>query len=260
LALLAAAVAPAPGAAHDYWLELTAFRPAVGERVGVRHLVGERRAGEEVPRVGPRIVRFDRVGPDGAEPVTGRDGLSPAGWTAAPEPGLHWVAFESTASTVELAPGLFARYLADEGLEAIAAERERRGEAAALAREAYSRDAKAALCVAETSAAAVTQPVPLGLELELTPLDDPCALLAGARARFELRFRGVPLAGALVRALGPGGEASSAARSDRRGRVELRLDRPGVWLVKSVHMSRAAEIPEIDWRSWWASLTLEVVP
>jgi uncharacterized GH25 family protein len=40
------------------------------------------------------------------------------------------------------------------------------------------------------------------------------------------------------------------ARTDRDGRVRLRLTGAGMWMVKAVHM-----VPGADFSSYWASLT-----
>ena len=53
-------------------------------------------------------------------------------------------------------------------------------------------------------------------------------------------------------------EVSIEARTDGRGRTDLRLDRPGVWMITAVHMVPAQESLGADWESLWASLTFEL--
>ena len=48
-----------------------------------------------------------------------------------------------------------------------------------------------------------------------------------------------------------------ARRSDANGRVDIRLQQKGLWLITVVYMQRAAEIPSVDWESFWASLTFD---
>ena len=50
--------------------------------------------------------------------------------------------------------------------------------------------------------------------------------------------------------------ASASVAFDAKGHVLLPLSRPGVWLVKAVHITRADKPGE--WNSLWASLTFEV--
>ena len=75
----------------------------------------------------------------------------------------------------------------------------------------------------------------------------------------RLRFRGEPLAGALVVALNRDApEMRLSARTDAQGRVSLALGKPGAWLVKAVHMVPAPPDSGADWESLWASLSFEV--
>jgi hypothetical protein len=55
--------------------------------------------------------------------------------------------------------------------------------------------------------------------------------------------------------------ASPGAKVSARtvgGRASLVLDRPGLWLVKVVHMVPAPEGSGAEWESLWASLTFEL--
>ena len=81
---------------------------------------------------------------------------------------------------------------------------------------------------------------------------------AGESLPVRLLHRGKPLAGALVVAMSKASpEDRIAIRSDAGGRAELRLDRPGLWMVKAVHMIPAPAGSAADWESLWASLTFE---
>src|SRR5258705_10253597 len=66
--------------AHDFWIEPSTFRPAVGDRVTAALRVGQRLAGEPLPRIPALIDRFVVRGDGGVErPVVGRMGADPAG-------------------------------------------------------------------------------------------------------------------------------------------------------------------------------------
>ncbi len=88
-------------------------------------------------------------------------------------------------------------------------------------------------------------------------------------------FRGRPLSGALVVALQASQPMTVAElllelssketapgrvreRSDSRGEVTLQLEEAGPWLIKVVHMEPTEGDPDVDWESWWSSLTLAV--
>jgi uncharacterized GH25 family protein len=83
--------------------------------------------------------------------------------------------------------------------------------------------------------------------LELLPHRNPNA--------FSLLFRGKPIANVLVVALNK--DETVHGRTDAKGRVALRLTRPGMWLIKAVHMEPAPAGAEVDWESWWASITFD---
>jgi len=95
----------------------------------------------------------------------------------------------------------------------------------------------------------------------LVAADISATLPAGTRELpLRVLFEGKPLAHAKLVAQcegDPGREL--AARSDAEGRVRLRLDRPGRWMVKTVHMVRPPGVPDADWESLWASLSFETV-
>jgi hypothetical protein len=48
------------------------------------------------------------------------------------------------------------------------------------------------------------------------------------------------------------------AQSDRDGRAAFKIEEPGAWLVKAVHMVPAPAGSNADWESFWASLTFEI--
>ena len=124
-----------------------------------------------------------------------------------------------------------------------------------MVKEIYSRCAKSLLSVGPSGDGFDRV---LGLELELVPEKNPYALKPGESLPVRLLHRGKPLAGALVVAISKASpEDRIAIRSDGGGRAELRLDRPGLWMVKAVHMIPAPAGSAADWESLWASLTFE---
>jgi uncharacterized GH25 family protein len=46
--------------------------------------------------------------------------------------------------------------------------------------------------------------------------------------------------------------------TDKDGRVVFRLNKPGIWLITSVHMMPRPLLSRGDWESFWASLTFEL--
>jgi uncharacterized GH25 family protein len=75
----------------------------------------------------------------------------------------------------------------------------------------------------------------------------------------RLTYENRPLAGALVVAMNRLNPAEKlSARTDKDGRVRLKLRPGGMWLIKAVHMVPAPAGTNADWASYWASLTFEM--
>jgi uncharacterized GH25 family protein len=258
--VLAAAALPAAVSGHDFWIQPSSFRPAVGSAVQLRFYVGPHFEGEPFPRVPGLLSRFVLLPASGPErDIPGRPGMDPAGVIRVDSPGLQIVAYRSRNSPLTLEASKFDEYLAEEGLEKIAELRKKRGQTQATAREVFSRCAKALLEAGGGPPSGADRA--LGLTLELVAEKNPYTLAAKDELPVRLLLEGRPLAGALVQALLHGEpETRASARTDRDGRARLRLARPGFWLIKAVEMSAAPEGVEADWQSLWASLTFENSP
>jgi uncharacterized GH25 family protein len=163
--------------------------------------------------------------------------------------------YSSNPSSVELTAEKFNQYLADEGLDSVAAERTRRKETQAKVRERFSRCAKSLVLVGSVDTANDRN---LGFTLELVAERNPYALRDGQDLPVRLTYENRPLAGALVVAFNRKNPSEKlTARTDRDGRVRLPLRAGGLWLIKAVHMVPSVT-PDADWNSYWASLTFDL--
>jgi uncharacterized GH25 family protein len=255
ICVMVALLVTVPLSAHDFWIEPTTFSATGGKIVGVNLRVGQDLAGDPVPRDPAAIDQFVVVNGDKASPVLGRDGDDPAGLIRATGEGLLIIGYRSKPSPVTLTAEKFKQYLNEEGLDAIAAERVRRGQSAASAREVFSRAAKS---LVRNGVANLGTDRALGFRLELVAEKNPYALRAGDELPVRLLYEGRPLAGALVTAFNKYKPLKKlSARTDSQGRVHLSVDAPGPWLIKAVHMMPAAPRSDAEWESIWASLTFE---
>jgi uncharacterized GH25 family protein len=238
--------------AHEFWVEPSEFNPASGARVDVRLCVGDGFEGWPLARNEQRIERFAAIGAHTEEPLLGLDGADPAGVARLEMPGGHILAFESKHSLSTMQAEEFAAYLKEKGLEQILAQRAQRGETQFAARDAYTRHAKALIRVGHSREAIADRAIGLRLELIAEPDRG-----GGARV-FKLLYEGKPLADAFVTATRLGGaDGDLHARTDKRGRATLILERAGVWRIGAVHMIEARDKKIADWESLWASITLE---
>jgi hypothetical protein len=260
VAAAAMIAAAAPLGAHDFWIEPTAFRPAVGSLLGLRLLVGEQLLGDPVVRESAFVKRFVAAGGSAGdareEAVPGREGGHPAGLLRVTRPGLLVVGYQSLPRAVELTPATFDKYLGEEGLDEIRALLPG-GRPKGSVHELYSRCAKSLLSIGR--AADTDGDRPLGLPFELVAERNPYQTRVGGTIPFRLEYQGRPKANAMVVAIAQTDPAIKlTARSDARGRVTFTFPVGGVWLVKAVHMAAAGPGVGANWESYWASTTFEL--
>jgi uncharacterized GH25 family protein len=256
LVVAAMALSGAPLFAHDMWIEPTTFSPEAGEIVGVWLRVGQDFLGDPLPRDPTLINQFLVEDAEGRKPVVGRPGADPAGFLRVAMPGLVVIGYRSNPSATQLSAEKFNEYLKEEGLDAVAALRAHRGQAE-VAREIFSRCAKSLVL---SGAPNKTQgDRSLGFTLELVAERNPYTMAVGQDLPVRLTYESQPLAGALVVAMNRSNPSHKlTARSDKDGRVQFRLPRTGVWLIKAVHMVEAPAGANAEWASYWASLTFEL--
>lgn len=256
---VALAAAATPVAAHDFWIEPTTFFPTVGTIVGIRARVGDGFLGDPVPRDSALLEALVVETASDRQPLVGRDGSDPAGLMRIAAPGLHVVGYLGKPSRLELAADKFNAYLAEEGLDAVAATRARLNQTNQGARELFTRCAKT--LVLSGGAEPSQRDRTLGCALELVAERNPYALEPGRGLPVRLTYQGRPVRGALVVAINRTRAAEKVtARSDEHGRVQLLLPRDGQWLIKAVHMVPAPAGADADWSSYWATLTFDLRP
>jgi len=243
-----------PLRAHDFWIEPSTFRPALGAPVTASLRVGQDFLGDPVARSSELIDAFIVRDSAGERPIPGLEGRDPAGIVRIEAAGAAMIGYRSKANPLELPAAKFEQFLADEGFDAIRAARAKRGESGKPDRERFYRYAKALLRTSSDGKARVDQP--FGWRYEIVPVGDPMA--ARGETAFRVLHQSKPLAGALVIAMHRDDPSlRMRARTDARGRVAFALPKDGVWLIRSVHMVEAPAGSGADWESLWASLTFE---
>ncbi len=247
--LLTASALPA----HDLWLAtgVAGARGRVCARIGEHFPVSSN--GVTADRVEAFQVRTE----SGAEPLQGvaekKQFCAPL-----PRPAAAGVAEMLVHPRyIRLEAKDFNSYIEGEGFAAVMEARRKGGKTDAEGRELYSRFAK----VLMGKGGLATRP--LGHVLEIVPEKDPATLAAGEALPVQVLFRGKPLAGAHVSAAYAGAEMKGhdfpvTAETDAQGRALLKLDRAGLWYARLIHMVEAQDDPQIEWRSFFATLTFEV--
>lgn len=161
---------------------------------------------------------------------------------------------------IKLAAKDFNDYIHGENFRQVIASREAHGQTGVEGRELYSRYAK--LLVGDIADNATRL---LGHTLEIVPEKNPLRLKPGDSLPVRVLFRGKPLAGVRVSAAYEGVELKGhefpvTAETDQEGRAILKLDRSGLWYARLIHMIPAEGEPNVDWRSFFATLTFRLSP
>ncbi len=158
---------------------------------------------------------------------------------------------------IKLAAKDFNVYIHGENFRDVIRLREQRNQTEVEGKELYSRYAK--LIVGDAQDATH----PLNHELEIVPEKNPSQLRSGDALPVRILFRGKPLSGVRVSAVYEGAEPKGhefpvTAETDEQGRACLKLDRPGLWYARLIHMTLAENERDADWRSYFATLTFNV--
>jgi len=258
-----ASLAPGSATGHDLWVLAGQYHlePFETTRVFINNgdlfpeslsLFGEHRV-EELTLHGPTDVKH--ISEFRVEGKSLSFEISPT------KAGSHIVALATRARRVRLKAKDFNDYLDDTGLESILATREELGESGEAAVERYSKWAKAFIDVGvlEVDEENPAWSKPIGHAIEIIPDENPNDVTAGGSFGVRVLYDGEPLAGVTV----AGGKAGGAAgeiltRTDADGHASVTILSSGRWYLRSVHMIRHENDPEVRWESFWCTLTFEV--
>jgi uncharacterized GH25 family protein len=185
------------------------------------------------------------------------DGKSLTVELAAPDGGTALLALATKSRLVRLKADEFNEYLEEDGLPQILALREERDELMQPVVERYTKWAKAVLQVGDEGDETWKEPV--GHRIEIVPEEDCYVVQPGEELGLRLLFEGEPLSGVTVTGTRAGGPRHEVrAVTDTEGRARLPLTEAGRWYLHSIHMIRLDEGSQIQWESFWATLTFEV--
>jgi uncharacterized GH25 family protein len=242
---------------HDYWLEPESFFIPVGGEVNVRMYMGQHLTSEEErPYKANATVRFELFSGDSREDLSklAKD-EAPVARLAPPNPGNYLLAMERKAQTITLVADKFTEYLKEEGLDAIIKDRERLGESETNGNERYNRFLKTLLQVGDKHDDTFKRVV--GHRLEIIPQHNPYKLKPGSSLKLQVLFEGQPLIDATVYAdnRSNGTVQTQKLQTSHAGTIVVKLDRPGVWLVRMVHMQRCIKCGDINWESFWSAFS-----
>ena len=243
--------------AHEFWIEPSTFQAADAELIFVRLKAGEHFNGRSQPR-NPRNTSSFRIRRgETSMDVNGQPGDEPAGFVLLPGPGLYLLSYHSHPSNLNLDAKRFEACLLEEGLESIIKLRADRQQSDKLGRERFVRCAKSVVVAGNGKQDGFD--TILELPLEVVPERNPQLLHIGDLLPVRILHEGKPLSNVLVHGrntIDPANPVS--ARTDAAGRVEIKLDCHGMWMISCVYMTEVEDHSDVDWESCWASLTFEI--
>lgn len=241
--------------AHDTWIKPRAFRVAIGAPLVVDMTSGmgfpALDHAPEAERLATAKVRLQGRVHDIEGKARGAHALV---LTARPSAaGIAAVYVSTRPNTLTLDEAHVAEYLEEIGADEEIGRVWRLREAPRTWRETYRKHAKCYVRLGDAPDASWTEPV--GLPLEIVPESDPSALRSGAELTLRVLKRGEPAVGFAVTAV-TAGLPRRLVRTGPDGRVKLRLERKGAWLVAGTDLIQSGG----SWESDFTTLTLDVQP
>ena len=166
--------------------------------------------------------------------------------------GPHWLAVATQPRLITLSAEKFNEYLAHDGLVRVLEDRKRRGVAANAEVEESRKCARTLIGVGELETADYR--IATGLELELRIA---CRPEVGQQLAIEVNFQGKSLPGFMVQAGRAGSTRVLSDDTSQYGIAFFRLDAPGRWYVRGIHMLEVQGKPH-HYESVWGTTTFEI--
>lgn len=252
------AVQSAPVAGHE--IKVFSSRhtlPGGGGKATVYLSWGHRLPVDELVDATP-VERYELVAPDGTATALKKEGMS------LQENVVEFKAAGVHSVVVTRKPSVYTYVLGEEGDRQL-----KRGPKTEHPPEKvesgthYLQAGKALIVVGKPGD---TVPKPLGLPVEISPLDGPAKWVVGKDVRFQITLDGkpVPVADVQARSVGfkPDDAWCYATESDRKGEFTIRPDRAGTWVLKVTvkKLTKGKTRDEYDFEASTATLVLEVQP
>ena len=246
--------------AHEYYLMPDSFSPKAGEKLPVRHKLGQKFKGNELPFINSWNVRSE-VWENGIKrEVRGKVGDRPALQVTASAPGLMTVVHQSNVDFLTFQSWeKFVTYVRKEGIEHALAASENGIKPKTGLKEGYSRYAKTLINIDGSDEGL---DLPVGLKIELVALANPLSLAPASPMHVKVLYEGAPLPDARITVfVGVDTEFKYQLQTDEKGQALIPGDGPGPYLLNAIHMtepqSEVAKSKKAHWESFWASLTFE---
>ncbi|BBM87023.1 DUF4198 domain-containing protein [Candidatus Uabimicrobium amorphum] len=232
--------------AHTFWLQPSSFTPVKNEVVKMKIQIGHVKEPIEYTRNPYHIRRFLLHHNKKSVPVVGFAGRSPAGFFRVREQGSHTISYESFTSLSSMTKEKFAKYLAEEAFVSVEIPQKD------MIHEHYLRCAKAIVQVGKEEQ---YTPCKVGMPIELICETNPQH--GKDSLNVQLLYKNKPLPNNNLRIVSLDDYAEKVVKTTKEGRAVLQLT-PGKWLISSIVIEKHTATPNVDFDSFWASLTFTI--
>jgi uncharacterized GH25 family protein len=243
--------------AHDTWILPSRARVSPGREIVFDLTSGMAFPANEVGVKADRLAHASsRLGETVSELIR-----EPAGEKALrlkarfSKPGIAAVWVESKPRALELKPDEVKEYLEEIGAwDSIGRRWESEG--GGRWRESYTKHAKTYVRIGRPQRDD-SWDRPVGMDLELVPESDPTQLGVGKEFSVRLLENGQAVSDVAIGLVASNSKPESLSRTDSKGRIRLRFDRGGWWLIRATVLKPSAK-PDFDWESRFTTLTVFV--
>jgi uncharacterized GH25 family protein len=247
-----------PSWAHD--LKIFASRQYIpeGEGKAVIYLSWGHRVPVDELVVAAPLERYDLISPGGSVTALKKEGTSlQENAVELKEAGLHTVV--STRKS-----GIFTYILDSENNRQL--KRGSKADNAGAKIDSSTRYAQAGKAMIVVGKPGDAAPKPIGLPIEVVPLDPPSKWTANSTIRFQILVDGKPVPSADINARSIGFKPENAwsysTQSNAQGEFTVRPSELGTWVIRAnvKKLAQGADREQFDLDSNTATLTLEVLP
>jgi len=249
--------------AHDFWIETVENQRANEASVSVIAKTGHGADQSNWPIVPHRITTLKSIGPGGVQDhqatimgavQTGMFTFSDLGQ------GTHILAIESNNSYSELPAETFEAYIEEEGILPISRDREAAEKKHLAGKELYSRRGKTLVSVGPQTKANPHLTTPIGMTLEITPLDDPFGIAPSSPIQVQVHYQGRPVDRATIHVTKlDEPDVSTTLFTGSDGIAEMPELASGRWLFHTVWSSPAQGLlNDADYITVFSSLTFDI--
>ncbi len=251
-------------AAHDFWLAPESYDLETPGIIDVSVMIGHPKDRLNWPVQPHRIIGLRSIGPNGvSDHQAALADYQPSKTLpiSLESDGLHIMTIETTSSISVLEADKFNAYIEEEGLTPIKIDRVLKRTTNEPGRETYSRRGKTLIQVGNVSE---TDPQyllrPVGLTLEIVPLQNPARLNEGETFSSQIFYRGVPISGATIRLvkLDSKNENVISNKSDAGGIVKFKRPSAGNWMLHVVWSDPLKNNDTAEYDTIFSSLSFKV--